>query len=263
MKNSSSTRRDTTHPYVAASSAPTQARIPACLRAMAQHEEEVVLYMYDLTHGMAKALSLPLLGRQVEGVWHTAVVVHGTEHYFGAGMQRAAPGRTHFGPPHTKLVLGRTRIGREVLEEYLRGIAPRFTAQCYNILDNNCNNFSNELATFLLGSGIPQDILDLPRLALASPALGPMLAPMLQPLSAALAVSETQPSPGGGNVLSQAGSGGNVPPQGASGDGAAADEAAFERSVKAEFERLLATGVSAADAADQAVTRVLERSGLA
>jgi hypothetical protein len=239
---------------------------------MAQHEEEVVLHMYDLTHGMAKALSLPLLGRQVEGVWHTAVVVYETEHYFGAGMQRAAPGRTHFGPPHTKLVLGRTRLGREVLEEYLRGIAPRFTAQSYNILENNCNNFSNELATFLLGSGIPRDILDLPRLALASPALGPLLAPMLQPLSAALAVSETQPSPGGGDVPSQAASGGgNVPPQGGSaGDvtsegqrGDVDDEAAFERSVKAEYQRLLDTGVNAADAAEQAVTRVLERSGLA
>jgi hypothetical protein len=218
---------------------------------MAQQQEEVVLHMYDLTHGMARALSLPLLGRQVEGVWHTAVVVFGTEHYYGAGMQRALPGRTHFGPPHTKLLLGRTRLGRDVFEDYLGGLAPRFTAGSYHLIENNCNNFSNELATFLLGTGIPQDILDLPRLALASPTLGPMLAPMLQPLSAALAVSETQPSPGGGDVPSQAASGG------------ADDEAAFERSVKEEFERLLATGANAADAADLAVTRVLERSGLA
>jgi hypothetical protein len=39
---------------------------------------EVTLYQYDLTQGMARALSLQFLGRQIDGVWHTSIV--GKEH---------------------------------------------------------------------------------------------------------------------------------------------------------------------------------------
>lgn len=32
----------------------------------------------------------------------------------------------------------------------------------YQIFENNCNNFSNEIALFLTGNGIPDEILNLP-----------------------------------------------------------------------------------------------------
>lgn len=32
----------------------------------------------------------------------------------------------------------------------------------YHLMENNCNNFTNELAQFLCGSCIPKHILDLP-----------------------------------------------------------------------------------------------------
>ena len=32
----------------------------------------------------------------------------------------------------------------------------------YELFQHNCNNFTNELANFLTGKGIPQEILDLP-----------------------------------------------------------------------------------------------------
>ena len=48
---------------------------------MAAGEDEavhdVVLHLYDLSQGMARTMSAALLGRQVEGIWHTGVVVHG------------------------------------------------------------------------------------------------------------------------------------------------------------------------------------------
>ena len=44
---------------------------------------------------------------------------------------------------------------------------------------HNCNHFSNELSTFLTGSGIPSDILELPERVLRSP-LGAMLAPLIE-----------------------------------------------------------------------------------
>ena len=30
---------------------------------------DVKLYVYDLSNGLAKALSLPLTGRQIDGIW--------------------------------------------------------------------------------------------------------------------------------------------------------------------------------------------------
>ena len=105
---------------------------------MGEEAVPVTLHVYDLSNGLARALSMQLLGKQVEetcnlkpvlwstqrpgsqlfhasqpfctvqidGVWHTAVVVHGTEHYYGGGLQQAVPGQTPFGPPFTVIELG-------------------------------------------------------------------------------------------------------------------------------------------------------------
>ena len=40
------------------------------------------VYLYDLSQGAAKELSPGLLGRALEGVWHSAVVVYGREYSF-------------------------------------------------------------------------------------------------------------------------------------------------------------------------------------
>ncbi|KAA3479363.1 deSI-like protein [Gossypium australe] len=45
---------------------------------------------------------------------------------------------------------------------YLQEINPRYTAETYSLLTHNCNNFSNEVAQFLVGSNIPDYILQLP-----------------------------------------------------------------------------------------------------
>lgn len=42
----------------------------------------VTLYVYDLSNGMSKLLSQQLVGKYVEGIWHTAVVVFDKEFYF-------------------------------------------------------------------------------------------------------------------------------------------------------------------------------------
>lgn len=52
------------------------------------------------------------------------------------------------------------------------------TMETYNLLEHNCNNFSNEAAEFLVGRGIPQKILDLPKVVLETE-LGRALRPML------------------------------------------------------------------------------------
>ncbi|KAL3679209.1 hypothetical protein R1sor_022165 [Riccia sorocarpa] len=152
---------------------------------MSQEGERVVLNVYDLSQGLARQLSSSLLGKVIDGIWHTGVAVYGYEYYFGGGIQMTPVGRTPYGNPLRVIELGYTQIPKEVFEDYLQEISPRYTQATYNVLRHNCNNFSEEVAQFLVGSSIPQYILGLPDEVLNSP-FGPMLMPMIQQLETTL-----------------------------------------------------------------------------
>lgn len=54
--------------------------------------QTVQLHIYDLSQGAAALMSGMLLGRQIDGIWHTAVVVYGREYFFGgSGIQAITP----------------------------------------------------------------------------------------------------------------------------------------------------------------------------
>ncbi|XP_058444797.1 uncharacterized protein LOC131426236 [Malaya genurostris] len=144
---------------------------------------EVVLYIYDLTHGMAAMMSQMLLGRHIEGIWHTAVVVYDREHFFGShGITSCLPGTTVLGQPQRKQVIGQTFIPLPVFTDYVRGLAEStFRGSRYNLLKHNCNTFSEDLCQFLCGVGIPKYILDLPQEFLSTP-LGQNLLPLIESL---------------------------------------------------------------------------------
>jgi hypothetical protein len=152
----------------------------------AETGERVQLYVYDLSQGLAKQLSPILLNKQIDGIWHTSVVVGGCEYYYGGGINQATPGQTPFGPPLYMEELGETHIPKEIRDEYLEEMTSKYTAASYNLFTNNCNNFSDEFATFLTGRGIPAHITGLPQEVLATP-LGQMIAPMLSGLEQRLA----------------------------------------------------------------------------
>lgn len=44
-------------------------------------EYRVQVYLYDLSQGMARALSQQFLGKQIDGIWHTGIVVYGHEYF--------------------------------------------------------------------------------------------------------------------------------------------------------------------------------------
>ncbi|WOL07099.1 desumoylating isopeptidase 1 [Canna indica] len=136
---------------------------------MAEDGFKVKLHVYDLSQGLARQVSMTLLGKAIEAVWHTGLVVYEKEYYFSGGIQQDPAGKTPYGTPMRVVELGVTHVPKEVFEEYLQEISPRYTAETYSILSHNCNNFSNEVAQFLVGTTIPDYILQLPNEVMNSP----------------------------------------------------------------------------------------------
>ncbi|KAL6762180.1 PPPDE putative peptidase domain-containing protein [Haematococcus lacustris] len=150
-------------------------------------EKPVQLWVYDISMGMARALSPMLLGTQVEGVWHTSVVVDNTEWVFGYGVHKAEPGTTLFGQPLQRVSLGSTHLPRSMILDLIRDLSlSRFRPEDYSLLTNNCNHFTNEVSLLLTGSGIPSHYLTQHEVLMRSP-MGQMLLPMIQQMEGPLA----------------------------------------------------------------------------
>lgn len=138
----------------------------------------VQLYAYDLSNGLASQFGVALTGRPIEGIWHTAVVVHGQEIYFGQGIAFSTPGRTHHGAPKKIIDLGTTTITKPALLAHVESLRSKWTANAYHLLENNCNHFSNTLVKYLNGGSIPREILYQPQ-ELMGTEFGRSLRPMI------------------------------------------------------------------------------------
>ena len=147
----------------------------------------VSLHVYDLSMGMAATMSQQILGRQIDYVPHTGIVLGaGTagarEYFFGGGIQALPPHQVvqAFGlSPVQVIPLGTTAKTEAEFRAWIGSVRHQFTEQTYDLFKHNCNNFSDAAAKFLLnGQGIPRNIIDLPRQVLETP-IGQMIAPML------------------------------------------------------------------------------------
>lgn len=67
-------------------------------------------------------MSMPLLGIQIDAVYHTALVFDGIEYFFGAGIQTSYAGKTHHGSPMQIIPMGITHLPIEVILEYLESM---------------------------------------------------------------------------------------------------------------------------------------------
>jgi len=142
----------------------------------------VELWVFDISQGMARAFSQTILGQQIDGVWHTSIIVYGNEYLYGGGIQGVRPGSTVAGSsPYQKVNLGRTLKSQSQFHRWLNSVGERFSPSKYDLLKHNCNNFTDEASKFLLGKPIPDWITGLPERALSSP-LGAMIRPMLENL---------------------------------------------------------------------------------
>jgi hypothetical protein len=139
----------------------------------------VVLHLYDLSQGMARTMSMAMIGKQLDGIWHSGIAVFGVEYFYGGGICAAPAGRAIPHLSYQEITLGATTKTQVELEGFLQTINHRFTQATYSLLRHNCNNFANEVALFLTGKGIPEHIIRLPQEFLSSP-MGATLAPMIE-----------------------------------------------------------------------------------
>ncbi|KAI0135763.1 P-loop containing nucleoside triphosphate hydrolase protein [Daldinia grandis] len=139
---------------------------------------DVHLLVYDLSNGLARQLSLGLLGFQLDAIYHTSIELDNKEYVYDSGINVIRPGTSHLGQPLERIHLGKTELPIEVILEYLDSLKHIYTPEAYDLFRHNCNNFSNDFAMFLLGKGIPSHIANMPQAVLDSP-FGRMLQPQL------------------------------------------------------------------------------------
>lgn len=147
---------------------------------------EVVLYMYDLTNGMAAQFSQQMLGMHIEAIWHTSVVVFGREFYFdgGVGITAAAPGSTRFGRPLKTRPMGTTEVAATEFAQWVRDMGSKYGPADYKLLERNCNHFTDDALQFLVGHAIDPDVATMIDRVMGTP-LGQMMRPNLEMMTAA------------------------------------------------------------------------------
>lgn len=108
-----------------------------------ESSQDVSINVYDLSQGMARQMSGALIGKQIDGIWHTGIVVYGKEYYYGGGICSDMPRATPYGTPMKTIPMGKTEIPKEVFVDFLKDISPKYTMAKYDIFKNNCNNFTD------------------------------------------------------------------------------------------------------------------------
>mmetsp|Transcript_12259 Transcript_12259/g.18571 ORF Transcript_12259/g.18571 Transcript_12259/m.18571 type:complete len:535 (-) Transcript_12259:28-1632(-) len=142
----------------------------------------VELLVYDLSNGMAASMSEAILGQRIDGIWHTGVLVFNREYFFGGGIQSLPAGMfvaMNGIRPCQTLLIGETDKSQQDLEAYLQSINHLYTQETYDLINHNCNNFSDTVVRFLTGTGIPSHIIDLPQRVFSTPG-GALLRPMIE-----------------------------------------------------------------------------------
>jgi Ca2+-binding EF-hand superfamily protein len=125
---------------------------------------KISLISYDISGRATKNLARILFGRKIEGIWHTSILAFGYEWWFGGDCFQSRPFSTPFGPTPDKVEdLGETTRTVAELKEFMKSrMRKKYNYQTYDVIANNCNNFSNDLSQFLTHHGIKSSIVSLP-----------------------------------------------------------------------------------------------------
>lgn len=130
---------------------------------------QVDLRLYDISGGLARTMSQSLLGKFLEGIWHSGIVINDIEYFYGGGICRQPAGAFLSGTPTKTIALGVTYKTQYEFEAFLQEITSKYTLEAYHLLYHNCNHFTNECSMFLLGFGTPEEVRNLSEEILATP----------------------------------------------------------------------------------------------
>ena len=90
---------------------------------------DVHLLVYDLSQGLARDMSMSMLGFHLDAIYHTSIQLNGLEYVYDGGIKAIHPGSSHLGSPMQQIPLGRTELPMDVIGEYLDSVREIFTAQ--------------------------------------------------------------------------------------------------------------------------------------
>lgn len=123
---------------------------------------EVKVHFYDTTNGLLDKFFVPkcIIGKK-KVVWHTGICIFGKEIFYGGGIRicNSDKGITEFGEPIQIESYGKSNTSLYELEKFLISIENKYTDENYDIYDQNCNHFANELLYFLTNKELPEYIL--------------------------------------------------------------------------------------------------------
>ncbi|XP_068159655.1 deubiquitinase DESI2 [Drosophila tropicalis] len=122
--------------------------------------EPVILNIYDLVDINMYTMPLGL------GVFHSGIQLYDTEYcysghgYSFTGILEIQPcnGQATLGEHcryRESVLLGYTHFSSEEVQRIVEQLGQLYTGDCYHLIRNNCNHFSNSLAKILCDRGIP------------------------------------------------------------------------------------------------------------
>lgn len=145
---------------------------------------EVVANVYDISGGMAQMCSQMMIGKHMELLPHTGIVVFGQEFFCSQSPAVSEPGRSLPSPVKKTYALGRTRKTKEELLAFVETLKSEYTPATYDFIKKNSNHYADAVAKFLLdGEGLPDVLMSLAQDLGATPQ-GQQMAQMLSGMQA-------------------------------------------------------------------------------
>jgi deubiquitinase DESI2 len=134
-----------------------------------QRGEPVWLNVYDL---MIMNYTINKIGI---GVYHTGVEIYGREYSYAGHYHTESTGLKESLPRDTswlqdaiwkeRVYVGKTQKSRAEVRELFEQFKPQYLGPSYNVLEKNCNHFTDKFCRALTGSEIPEYVQRIMRVA--------------------------------------------------------------------------------------------------
>eukprot|EP00929_Paragymnodinium_shiwhaense_P073549 TRINITY_DN37516_c1_g2_i1.p1 TRINITY_DN37516_c1_g2~~TRINITY_DN37516_c1_g2_i1.p1 ORF type:complete len:592 (+),score=101.74 TRINITY_DN37516_c1_g2_i1:94-1869(+) len=151
----------------------------------------VEVLLYDISSGVSKYLSAPLLGFHFEAIYHSGLLVFGKEYWYGGRVFRSYPAKearsvgtllersdifhlqpSEYAPGLRSMHLGYTLSNAVELHHYINTVLCKtFSPDKYDAFGCNCNSFADACIRFLTGGQIPEEIMTMPDKVMSSNAV--------------------------------------------------------------------------------------------